>query len=86
MILAAAATYILIATWPVQGQWVERQEAATTREACEVAAYAAVHDIGRPLGVDGPAREARCVPGNRFNKGWDCIATPHPTEPYHCRG
>ena len=67
------ATYILIALWPINGSYVERQEAATTREACEVAAYAAEHDIGRPLDVDGPAREARCEIGNRFRVGWDVI-------------
>ena len=68
------ATYILIALWPVGGQWVERHEAATTQAACEVAAVAAVQDIGRPLDVDGPAREARCEIGNRFAAGWHCIA------------
>ena len=66
-------TYILIALWPIQGQWIERQEAATTRETCEVAAYAAEHGIGRPLDVDGPAREARCAPGMLFKPGWNCI-------------
>ena len=84
--MTLSATYILIALWPIQGQWIERQEAATTRAVCEIAAYAAEHDIGRPLDVDGPAREARCTPGNAFPADWDCIATPRPTAPYHCRG
>ena len=79
-------TYILIALWPINGHWVERQEAATTHAACEVAAYAAEHDIGRPLDVDGPAQAARCELGDIFPKGWDCIATPRPSATYHCRG
>lgn len=74
MTLAAAATYILIAVWPIGGAWVERQEAATTRQSCEVAARAAVHcPKCKPLDVDGPAREAHCVPGDLFNPGWNCI-------------
>lgn len=82
--MTPAATYILIALWPIGGAWVERQEAATTKATCELAAYDALHDIGRPLDVDGPAREARCIPGAIFPKNWDCIATARPTAEYHC--
>lgn len=74
------ATYILIALWPISGQWVERQEAATTQANCEVAAHAAVHCAKcKPIYADGPARAARCLPGNLFKPGWSCI------EGYNCR-
>lgn len=82
---SAAATYILIALWPIDGALVEKQEAATTARTCAEAAHAAVADVGRPLYAQGPAAHAHCVPGNRFPQGWDCIATKRPTAEYHCR-
>lgn len=70
----AAATYILIALWPINGAWVEKQTPATTREYCEVAARTVVASRDKPLyDADGPALWAKCVPGNRFAPGWDVI-------------
>lgn len=73
MTSATALTYILIVTYPMQGQWVEQRWAAADRVSCEAAAGAWLAGRGLPLNVDGPAREARCVPGNMFAPGWDCI-------------
>lgn len=69
----AAATYILIALWPIDGVLVEKREAATTERACAVAAHAALSDVGRPLYAHGPALWAHCAPGNLFKEGWHCI-------------
>lgn len=81
-----ALTYILIATWPVNGQWVEKREAATTREACEAAADAGLAGRGLPLYADGPAREARCIPGDAFtNPHWYCIEGNGVPEAAKCR-
>lgn len=70
---ATALTDILIATWPIGGKWVEKREPAADRVSCEAAAAAGLAGRGLPLYADGPAREARCVPGNAFAPGWDCI-------------
>ena len=73
--MTGPVTYVLIALWPISGQWIERHEAATTRASCEVAAYAAVNcPKCKPLDVDGVAQWARCEPGNAFaNPHWGCI-------------
>lgn len=78
--MTVPTTYILIALWPISGQWVERQEAATSYATCAEAADAALAGRGLPLDVDGPASAARCTPGDRFRPGWDCIRG------YNCRG
>ncbi len=79
-------TYILVALWLVGGQWVERQEAAATLNACQDAADAAMAGRGLPLDVDGPAREARCIPGNVFSdRHWYCIEGVGVPEAARCR-
>jgi hypothetical protein len=83
--MTAYATYILIALWPANGTWVERQEAAATLNACQDAADAALAGRALPLDVSGPAREARCIPGNIFPRHWDCIEGTGVPEAARCR-
>lgn len=94
MTLAAAATYILVILWP---DGSVTRENALSLATCQEAANAALSGTALPLdGRTEPAlprphaaRQAHCErpgAGEGFPRGWDCIATPHPTEPYHCRG
>lgn len=67
--IAAAATYILLATYGNQTEEI----AATNKVACEKAAEALKTRSWLPVGRDQKPSKVWCVPGNRFAKGWDKI-------------
>ena len=73
--LGSEGTWILEIQWPRIGL---QTSPATTYKSCQAGAAAALEGklfearIGE-VGQKVPATLARCIPGNQFPKGWDCI-------------